>query len=535
MLQYIIKSKETRSIGNVLKLLQQRSIRWRAVLYSIVLSTLIITFFSAISYLFILSLIRRDAIDVEVYDILQNVAVLGRAFLLTGAAFLALAIVLSFSFARRLTQPFLEIQRKVERLGPRHWAYKRTVHTGDEVEALDSVVADLTKRLQGLYTNLEGEVMERTQQLKHEYAKDRAILRSLVAGLIVVDQKGVIQEANPAAAELLQSERDKLVGQKILDVFRLQKHRKPLPVDEHPIHQCLRRRSAVHVDASVHIALLRKDGSALPIKLSAVPFHEGRRILGAVVLCQDVTVERQIDYMKTDFLHLASHHLRTPLSTLQWYLELLEDEYGRFMKGKEKSFLIEMQLAAKRMTTVVNELMDASRLGEGGIEPVMSEVDVVEEAQSSVQSAASFMVDHNVACIFRRPEQSMVVYSDPLLLGIIIQNILNNAVRYSKESGGKILMSFEKTKTAVRLHVQDEGIGIPRAEQERIFEKLFRTSNARKRQPSGVGLGLYSSRMIAEKMHASIRFVSQEGKGSTFTVVLPLVKKHAKRTTKKRP
>ena len=536
MLQYnIIKTKNTQRFGKILQLLQQRSIRWRAMLHSILLSTFIITFFSAISYIFILSLIRRDAVDLDAYEILQNVAVLGRAFLFTGATFIALAIVLSFSFARRLTQPFIDIRNKVERLGPKHWSYRRTVHTGDEVEALDSVVADLTKRLKKLYTNLEGEVVERTQQLKHEYAKDRAILHSLVAGLIVVDQKGIIQEANPAAEELLRSKRGELVGQKILDVFRIQKHRKLLSADKHPVRQCLRKHSAVYIDTTSHLSLIREDGSALPIKLSAVPFREKGRVLGAIILCQDVTTERQIDYMKTDFLNLASHHLRTPLSTLQWYLELLQDDYGKRMKKKEKSFLIEMHLAAKKMATVVDELMDASRLGEGGIEPIMGNVDVVGSTQSIVQSATSFIVDNDVSCVLRRPKKPIVVHSDPLLLDIIIQNILNNAVRYSKEGGGKVLIRFEQTKTVAKLHIQDEGIGVPRTEQSRIFEKLFRASNAIKRQPNGVGLGLYSSRMIAEKVGADITFVSKENKGSTFTIVLPLAKKNTKRvTTKKR-
>jgi len=505
-------------------ILHQRSILWQAMLHSVLLSTLSIGVISGISYLFIVSLIKKNVVGADVYEMLQNAAYLGQTIVLFAVTFLALSIVLSFSFAKKLVNPFMDMQKKLERLGPGHWGYRRTVHTGDEIEQLDTVVANLTKRLRSVYEGLEDEIEARTSELEEEYEKDRTILKALNIGLLVVDKDGNVIQANPTAGRLLNIASEKLLGRHITKVIDIFKHEKPLPKEKHPILRCLKTKKEVHVNPEVHLSIKRTDGTYLAVKISSTPLVKNRKLLGAVILFQDVTIERQIDYMKTDFINLASHHLRTPLSSLHWYLELLSSEHQKNLTKDQKSFIIEMRLAAKKMSGVVEELMDASRLNESGVSPVIERVNMTDSVKDLIKDTTTLFTKKNISIETSMPSKPVYVHTDPLLASIIIQNLISNAVKYSKEEGGKIQVSITKTQKTINVSVKDQGIGIPFAEQGRIFEKLYRAENARHIETDGAGLGLYSCKMIAEKLGANISFKSIENKGTVFTVTFPLKK-----------
>ena len=495
---------------------------WRATLHSVLLSALSIVVISGISYLFIISLIKGNAMNMNVYEVFQDAADLGKAIILVAIVFFALAIILSFSFARKLVDPFLDMKKKVERLGPGHWGYRRTVHTGDEVEQLDTVVADLTKRLRSVYEGLEDEITARTAELEEEYEKDRTILKALNIGLLVVNKDGNVIQANPTAGELLSIKSEKLIGRYITKVIDISKHKKSLPEENHPVLKCLKTKKKVHLNPEVHLSIKRADSTYLAVKISATPLVKKQKLLGAVILFQDVTIERQIDYMKTDFINLASHHLRTPLSSLHWYLELLSSEHQKNLTKDQKSFIIEMRLAAKKMSGVVEELMDASRLNESGVSPSMERVNMTTVTKDLIKDTKILFSKNKITIETKMPSKSVYAHTDPLLAGIIIQNLINNAVKYSKEEGGKVEISITKKQKSISLSVKDYGIGIPFAEQGRIFEKMYRAENARHIETDGAGLGLYSCKMIAEKLGADISFKSTENKWTIFTVEFPL-------------
>jgi PAS domain S-box-containing protein len=513
--------------------LSRGSILWRAVLHSVLLSTVSIVLLSAISYLFMYILIQRGSIDVEVYELVEFVAQLGRTLILVGVISFVLSIVLSFSFGRNLTKPFLEMRQKVERIRPGHWSYKHTIHTGDEVEQLDEAFAKLTRRLTQIYTHQEEEIAARTHELEIEYEKDRTILRSIQAGILVVDREGIVQQANPAALLLLKAAEADVLGKASLQVLPLLKKKDLLMKSEHPVYQCLRRSEQVQATSDTHLNITLKNNTGLPVKLAVSPLMQGKKITGAIVLFQDVTAERQVDYMKTDFLTLASHHLRTPLSTLQWYLELFTTEEKIKFSEQQQSFLTEMRLAAKKMSLVLGELMDASRLSEGGVVPVFQNVDVCTLVADIVRDSKSLFESQDVHYKLEFNEKECVmVHTDPLLASIILQNFMQNAAKYSKK-GTEVTLHLSKEKENVRIEVRDQGIGVPYTEQAHIFQKLYRASNARSFEANGAGLGLYSCKMIAEKLGAKIGFTSEEGTGSTFQVSFPTAKAVAKKPKSK--
>ncbi len=526
----------------LLKRLNRGSILWRAVLHSVVLSTIIIVVLSTTSYVFIISMVQRGVLGISVYELLQYGAQLGKTLLIFGGVFLALAVVLSFSFGRRLAEPFMEMREKVEKIRPGHWKYRHTIRTNDEAEELDKVISSLTRRLQEVYENLEGIIAERTQQLREEYAKDRTILRTIRVGILVVDKNGTVLQVNPATASLLKTEERAIIGKHITAVLPMQKHEKLLAKEEHPVVRCLHDREEVLISPEVHLNVLLSGGTMLPVKVSVTPLQEKRTLLGAIVSFQDVTMERQLDYMKSDFITVASHHLRTPLSTVQWYLELLSaGDGGEKLTKEQKSFVVEMRMATKKMTAVLGELMDASRISEEGFTPIYDDVDMNDIVKDVIRNTQPLMKSKGVQHSVELLPQAAVVPTDRLLAGIIIQNLIHNAVKYSKADGSRVLhIRMKRSKQHIHVSVEDHGIGIPYAEQEHIFQKLYRASNARAVESNGAGLGLYSCRMLADRMGASLSFESKEGDGSTFIASFPVVrkgkmlKKKQQRSTKKR-
>jgi len=351
-----------------------------------------------------------------------------------------------------------------------------------------------------------------------------------------VDRNGIVLQANPATASLLKTEAEALIGKPVTDVIPMQKHEKPLTKAEHPVLRCLHEREEMFVSPEVHLNVVLPAGTTLPVKVSVTPLKEKRTLLGAIVFFQDVTMERQLDYMKSDFITIASHHLRTPLSTVQWYLELLSTGPGNKLTKEQKSFIVEMRMATKKMTSVLGELMDASRIGDDGFIPVYEETDLNEVVKDVIRSTQPLMKSKNIQHTVQLLPTAASIYTDPLLAGIILQNIIQNAVKYSKDDGNRALhIRIQRGKQHIRVFVQDHGIGIPYAEQEYIFQKLYRASNARAVESNGAGLGLYSCRMLADRMGASLSFESKEGDGSTFVASFPLAKtKRGKVGTQKR-
>ena len=512
---------KTKILNDLIQTFKNKSILWSAVMYAVLLSALIIISLSAVSYLFMTSLIQQDLIQVNVYVILENLAVLGKILLLVGILFFALAIVLSFSFARNLTKPIMQVRKKVEKMKTGTWKYKKTLHSGDEIEQLDNVMAVLTKRLRKMYSVFEDEAAKKTDQLEKEFEKDQVILNAINIGLIVVDEGGTIMDMNPAAIELLKEKKSNLLGIPITKAMNICRKGNLVEKKEHPVIKAINQRKEIDVHPRMQLEILCKKDMHVPVRLSATPLMQNKEIWGALVLFQDVTAERQLDSMKAEFISLASHNLRMPLASIQWYLELMTGEFKGKLTKDQKSYIKNMQDASEKMVNIVSELMDASRLQEGGILPALKSVDVKKLIEEVINGLQVFMNSKQVKTVVISPGAAVKMNTDPVLLSVVVQNLLHNAIKYSRKNG-QIDIKIKKSKDEIVISVHDRGIGISTNHKDRIFEKLFRAENAQKIDPSGTGLGLFFCRIITEKLGGSIDFLSKEGKGTTFTVKLPM-------------
>ena len=236
---------------------------------------------------------------------------------------------------------------------------------------------------------------------------------------------------------------------------------------------------------------------------------------------RDITKEKEIDKAKTEFVSLASHQLRTPLSTINWYTEmLLSGDVGKFNADQER-YLQEIYRGNKRMVSLVNALLSVSRMDLGTFVFEPEPTDIVRLVQTVVDEQ-KFHIDRKkikLSNIF--PASMPIIQADGKLLSMVIQNLLSNAVKYTPESGSvSISLALHETTKTVLFTITDSGYGIPQNQQDRIFTKLFRADNVRGRDTEGTGLGLYIAKSIVDNSGGKLWFESKENHGTTFYLEL---------------
>lgn len=278
----------------------------------------------------------------------------------------------------------------------------------------------------------------------------------------------------------------------------------------------------------------KKNGLMYQALSSISPILNKDGILEYVVAIErDITKEKEIDKAKTEFVSLASHQLRTPLSAISWWTEMLLAGDAGALSGEQKKYLDQIYQGSQRMVELVNALLNVSRieLGTFIVQPELSDIidickTVIKEMQSIIDNKKIYLIqDYG----FSLPK----IYIDPNLIRIIFQNLISNSVKYTPEKGHiKIQIelrqncqAFDGTKSfthAIFISVSDTGFGIPAEQQKNIFTKLFRADNAKEKIAEGTGLGLYIVQSIIEHSGGKIWFESEENKGTTFFVLLPL-------------
>lgn len=268
----------------------------------------------------------------------------------------------------------------------------------------------------------------------------------------------------------------------------------------------------------------KKDGTLVDVSVTVSPIiNEEGAIVGASSVMRDITREKQIDRAKTEFVSLASHQLRTPLSAINWYAELLRDgEAGKLTK-QQQEFVDEIFQGNQRMIKLVNELLNVSRVDFGNftIEPV--DTDILDISRSVVKELRPGIMKKKLNVSEDYEGETLSYKADPNILRIVIQNLVSNAVKYTPDRG-KITIKIATDKKAGKLIivVSDTGYGIPKSQQNQIFTKLFRADNVQEMDTVGTGLGLYVLKSIVEESGGDVSFVSAENEGTTFTVTLPL-------------
>jgi len=349
--------------------------------------------------------------------------------------------------------------------------------------------------------------------------------------IVSCDLAGVVRVWNPGAEKMLRAQRGDVVRRRSVTSLHL-----PAELEAartaHPDGAHLSSFDALVAGAATHGSevrdwtWVREDGSELTVELAVTPRRDGSGALaGYTLVATDMTAARAADRLRDEFTSLISHELRTPLSSILGYLELVLDDPDEVLTDEQRQYLATVDRNAHRLLRLVGDLLFTAQVEAGRFTLRSAEVDLSAVVRAAVDTsrvaatAAGVTLETDVL-------PGLVITGDADRLGQVCDNLLSNAVKFTPR-GGRVRIALDTYRRAdgpvAALTVADTGIGVPADEQGALFTRFFRASTARRHAVSGVGLGLTITQAITTAHGGTMDLQSEPGRGTTFTVVLPVV------------
>lgn len=400
----------------------------------------------------------------------------------------------------------------------------RTYKHLDEDRALLERSLELSsKELIEINSKLQQEIKKvnfQALKLEESKIKDEAILSSIGDGMIVTDKNGKIIIMSSQAEVMLGWRFDEIKDKDMIDFIpALDKDGILINKNQHPVYLAV---SLGHKVTNSSYYYIRRNNTKFPVAITASPVILDGEITGAILVFRDITREVDIDKAKTEFVSLASHQMRTPLSTIRWYIEMLISGDAGGLNDKQKEYLNVAYISTRRMIDLINSLLNVSRLELGTFSVEPEPTDLKKIADFAIKELEP-QINRRRLILIRDYESNLSqINVDPKLMQIIFQNFISNAVKYTP-AGGNISVGIEKKGEEILIKVSDTGYGIPRYQQDQIFTKLFRADNIKEKDPEGTGLGLYIVKSIIDNAGGKVWFESNENKGTTFYATIPFV------------
>jgi PAS domain S-box-containing protein len=292
------------------------------------------------------------------------------------------------------------------------------------------------------------------------------------------------------------------------------------PEDRERVRAALRNHLEKDLPFSEEYRIIDGRGACLTIsdRATAIRNKQGVpiRMIGVV---SDITERKKAEKMKSDFVSFVSHQLRTPLSGIKWMLELAMNELED--SPEAQSFLQDARSSTERLIGLVNDLLDTSRLERGRLQINAQPIKIQALTQGVIDEISPLMQEKGQSLTIQIPGDLPEVFADSQLLRQAILNLVSNAMKYTPR-GGKVRIAARLENARLRWEIEDSGIGIPKTNLGRLFEKFYRAENAVAVETEGTGLGLYLVRLIVEQFGGKVWCTSEENVGSTFAFTLPL-------------
>jgi len=342
-----------------------------------------------------------------------------------------------------------------------------------------------------------------------ELERHARVLQHVDRGVFLVDDAGVIRYWNPAAGAVTGLGAERVVGRRadaVLPGWEAIGPEVPVAMEPGP------------GSISAKTLPLEIDGREIWISISGVKFEDG-----VVYAFRNLTEERALEELKSDFIATVSHELRTPLAAIYGCAQTLLRSDVELNEPDQARLLEVIAQESERLTRIVGDILLANQIEAGRLKLKDLEFDVDVLAREVVEEVqASLTGDEGITLDLVAPESLGRVSGDEDKLRQVLLNLIDNAVKYSPD-GGRVELQVEPRGSGLRFAVRDEGLGIPREEQQRIFGKFYRVDPQQTRGVGGTGLGLYICRELVRRMEGRVSVSSREGEGSTFVVDLPLL------------
>lgn len=344
-----------------------------------------------------------------------------------------------------------------------------------------------------------------------ERDKFNEILSSVIDGIIALDFNKNVIFSNKAAEELTGYSEGEIRGKVLDQIVRLFSEQEEILSKTY----C---REGYNETAK----LIGKEGRQTKINLITAQV-EGtvQTNLHCILILHDLSREEELEQMKLDFVSMASHELKTPLTTIIGYLSVFLSESREKLPKENLIFLDKAFIAARELQTLIQNLLNVNKIEKEQLSVSFEPVDFKRIISKTIDDLKPQANQKNIILTLVAPEKIPAILADPIRLGEVTTNLLANALNYTP-AGGRVEMSVKISPTDIVTSVTDTGIGIPKEAIPHLFGKFFRVSNSSQQGNKGTGLGLFISKSIIEKLHGKIWAESEIGKGSRFSFSLPL-------------
>ncbi len=410
-----------------------------------------------------------------------------------------ISIVVAVLVSRSITQPIVEMREQALRIARGDYSRRVTVYGGDELGQLAETFNQLGDR-----------IAETQDAMESERNRLDSVLSHMTDGVIATDRRGKVITINEMALTLLNVKREEVIGESILELLAIDEDYTLRKLLENPDEMLIERDNPYrgHVILRTDFSMIRRESGF---------------ISGLVAVMHDVTEQEKTEQERRDFVSNVSHELRTPLTSMRSYIEALSE--GAWKDEEIAPNFLKVTLdETDRMIRMINDLLDLSRMDSGKsvmqleyvnfnelVNFVLDRFDMIVENQDAGKK-------YRIRRDFTKRDLWAEVDTDKIIQ--VVDNIMNNAIKYSPD-GGTITVRLSETHNNIVLSITDQGLGIPKKDLGRVFDRFYRVDKARARKQGGTGLGLAISKEVIKAHGGNIWVESQEGRGSTFYITLP--------------
>ncbi len=419
----------------------------------------------------------------ETKDMNDRLLEIAKIFLLTIVMALVLTGILGFLFTNTLTVPIISLTKKAKEIAAGNLNQLIPVYSNDEIGQLTESFNFMSEELNQFMSTMAS-----------EKNKMEVILHNMTDGILAYDSDGVLIHANNASYDFLNEKIDELAFDAVMTI---------LGCDVKSMKEIYEDLPSTQIN--VNDKYLSISFTSYKDKFGAVK--------GLVIVLQDITRLKKLDNMRKEFVANVSHEIRTPLTTIKSYTETLLD--GALSdEGTAKEFLTVIGQEADRMTLLTQDLLELSRFDNQQLHLEFKRINITQILKQSIKQNVVIAKKKNQEIIFEDCNKDFWINGDGPRINQVFTNIINNAIKYSNDNT-EISIRMEETDRYFRVFIRDNGIGIPKEDIHRIFERFYRVDKARSRAMGGTGLGLSIAKEIMEAHNGRIFATSEPGKGTT--------------------
>lgn len=402
-----------------------------------------------------------------------------------------------------------------------HWpTFLVVLHPrGEEAHSTERLAVQalhLTTRLSAVQQkvhDLSVELLDKTIQLAEAKNRMEAVLASMGEGLLVIDSNGVVAQINQSACRILEIEADQVLG-KTLEQSSTGSRFLVLA-------QYLNQRGTSLSGETMDPQRINLQEKVVEVSIAPIQEREGYSGDGGIVMnLRDVTRQAELDRLKADLISIVSHEIRSPLSNIMGYIDLVLTDPHQALSEDHAEFLRVAHRNGARLAHLVDDMLDLSRLDAGKVEMDITGVDLEYLINFSLLSFRNEAASKNIT-LTKQVEGHPQAAGDNDRLQQVLSNLLSNAIKYTPE-GGTVVVTAGQAGDTVSLSVADNGIGLKPEDQARLFQRFFRVRSGETRKITGTGLGLSISKSIVDAHGGRLTFTSEYGKGTTFSAILPV-------------